>query len=268
MTNTRLGRTGSRERRNRLLQIVGWHLVGACCVGLFSLDALGQSGIKNFTPPKNEAGKSAWIALKFEKQAPMLCATTSASMVVAHYGGKSNQYEIKALSQGKKFDPKVPFTDFTVTTMGDLVKGVKALGYEWKKSEYATNQEGFLKGMQAIEKSLDETRPVLVDTTIAPPAHVITVVGYDKAKKTINCLNTLFAAPGIQAFSYADFERVWTTKPMGYDVRKAIFTAEKGKEATVPKEMCGPSGKDNWWKRGQVQNLTPLISYFARCICL
>jgi uncharacterized protein YvpB len=92
-----------------------------------------------------------------------------------------------------------------------------------------------VKGLEAIEKSLDEGRPVLVDTATGKPSHVITVVGYDKAKKVVYCINTLLAAPGIETFSNKEFEKVWNSKGVGSDARNAVFTAKKGKDAVVPK---------------------------------
>ncbi len=208
-----------------------------CAYGLsfFLSEAAGEDDRKDFTPPKNKAGASAWIPLKHQSQDKMLCACASASMVVTHYGGNHNQYEIKELSKGKKYDPKAPFTDFTPTAFVDLMKGLKSIGYDWHHGGFDNNHKGFVKGLEAIEKSLDDGRPVLVDTATGKPSHVITVAGYDKAKKEVYCINTVLAAPGIQPFSYKEFEKVWNSRGFDSDARNAVFTARKGKEAVVPK---------------------------------
>ena len=77
-------------------------------------------------------------------------------------------------------------------------------------------------GMKDLIKSLDEGRPVIVDTKLPPNGHTLVVAGYDPNRKVIFLVDPLMPAPGHRVVTFAEFVDLW--RSLTVDSRGLIFT--------------------------------------------
>jgi hypothetical protein len=99
-------------------------------------DNVGIVQAGQFTPPPDQLGKSAYIELKHQQQEKNLCVPTSAAMVMDHFGSSAVPREIKALAEGKRYDPTKDFKDFTMTLFPHLISGAAKLGFAWRMDSF------------------------------------------------------------------------------------------------------------------------------------
>jgi hypothetical protein len=167
----------------------------------------------------------ASIPLVHIRQEQNLCVPTSAAMVLAYDGDPHPPRELKAWSRGEEYDPAARFDDFTITFFAPLVKDMRRRGYTWSIRGYDDDDAGFQAGLADIHASLDQGRPVLVDTTLFG-GHTLPVTGYDDARGELTLVDPNIAAPGIRHVPYAEFARIWSSTGAGSRRRAAIFTTK------------------------------------------
>jgi hypothetical protein len=182
-----------------------------------------------FTPPPNVPGQSAWIPLRYQAQETNLCVPTSASIILDYFGQQLSPREIKELSMGRQYSPGEPFNDFTLTRLHDLVSGLHTIGYSWKVIDYPDDPKGLQRGLAAIEHSLDAGIPVMIDTTpIQGPGfpvegHTFVIAGYSVAQQALYAVDPNRPAPGKRMVSFQEFESIWNSRSVNFDMRGAVF---------------------------------------------
>ncbi|MBC7429280.1 MAG: C39 family peptidase [Bacteriovorax sp.] len=186
---------------------------------------IGIISQKDFTPPVSVSDQSAWLDVQQVHQETNLCAPTSAAMVLTYYTG--NIYlprEIKLWSLGLTYNSELPFNSFTATYFNDLISGLKSHSIMWQKQLYSNNQTGYLEGIEAIKKQLDQQHPVLVDTALYT-GHTFVIEGYNETKNILIIVDPFIQAPGIRVISYNDFKQIWNSTKVKSNIRAAIFTS-------------------------------------------
>ena len=153
------------------------------------------------------------------RQGKNLCAPTSASMALLHFGERVAPERIKSLANSVTTKP-----DFAGTYFEDIVNGLKKIGATWDLRYFKTNQEGFEAGLKEITSSLDEGCPVIVDMNVPPDGHTVLVNGYDPNRQLISIVDPLIPAPGLRQLTYREFEVAW--RSLTADIRGGIFTSQ------------------------------------------
>jgi hypothetical protein len=180
----------------------------------------------SFRPLPNQPGKSACILLRHIRQEPYLCVTTSATMVLAYDGVKTTPRELKALSDGRIYNPDQPFHYNKFTYFYQLTKGVASLGCAWRFGSFPLTDEGFRIGMAQLKSALDRGNPPLVDTNLYGD-HTIVICGYDEAAAELLIMDPNIPHPGLRMLTDAQFERVWNSDGVNCHYRAAVFTSGK-----------------------------------------
>ncbi|MGB7328383.1 MAG: transglutaminase domain-containing protein [Rubripirellula sp.] len=161
-----------------------------------------------------------FLPLMHLRQSERLCAPTSASMVLWKYGVKVPPSKIKELANSVATD-----RTFAGTYFEDIVAGLEKLGFVWMLEHFQTDAKGFAKGLDAIEKSLREGKPVIIDTHVPPDGHTVVVNGLDPNRQLVSIVDPLIPEPGLRRVTYAEFEKLW--RSVIDDVRGCILTAPK-----------------------------------------
>jgi len=180
----------------------------------------------NVNAVKSEIEKGVWLSLNHIKQEKLMCFPTSAAIVLDYYGEAISPREIRMLSLGRKYDPSRPFNAYGRTNYPDLIIGLRSLGYYWKTKSYECTKEGFRLALQEVIESLDDRRPVLIDTGLHG-GHTMVVVGYDNDKRVMFFMDPLIDAPGIRVIDYETLAKIWHSKDTGWDGRLAMYTRAK-----------------------------------------
>lgn len=191
---------------------------------------IGLSHQLNVNSVKSKIQKGVWLSLNHIRQEKLMCVPTSAAMVLDYYGEAINPREIRMLSLGRKYDPSRPFNAYGRTKYPDLIIGLRSLGYYWNAKSYECTEAGFRLALQEVIKSLDDRRPVLIDTGLRH-GHTMVVVGYDDEIRTMFFMDPLIDAPGIRVIDYETLAKIWHSKDAGWDGRLAMYTRTK----TAPK---------------------------------
>ncbi len=165
-------------------------------------------------------GKRAYVFLPLThlRQQNLLCAPTSASIVLLHYGMKIPPQRVKQLANSVATDKS-----FQGTYFKDIVSGLEAAGLTWKNRQFATNATGFAEGVDVLEKSLRRGYPVIIDTFVPPDGHTVVVNGIDPNRKLVSLVDPNIPSPGLRRVSYAEFEQLW--RSVISDQRGCILTA-------------------------------------------
>ncbi len=179
-----------------------------------------------FRPLPNRPGKSAYVPLRHIRQEPWLCVTTSATMVLAHEGIKTTPRELKALSDGRAYDPAQTFHYTKHTYFVQLVKGVASLGRTWRFVSFPLTEGGFKTGLARIKAALEQGNPPLVDTSLYGD-HTFVICGYDEATAVVLVMDPNIPHPGLRALTYAQFRRIWNSDGVNCHYRAAVFTSGK-----------------------------------------
>ncbi len=151
---------------------------------------------------ENVRGQHILLSLDHQRQDYNMCVPTAASIVIDYYGEQISPIEIKKLATP-------PNSDFAGTYYSDLVKGVKALGYEWTVMIYTTDDSGFETGFAEIRSELDMGHPVIVSTSDPPIGHTMVMVGYDTLRKEVSFTDPNRPAPGKRTLTYSEFKNIW-----------------------------------------------------------
>ena len=154
----------------------------------------------------------------------MLCVPTSAAMVLAFYGDPQPPRRLKALASGRSYDPKAPFTDFSMTRFQDLVRAVGGLGYSWTEQTYPDTPSGAEAGLRDIEAQLRMNRPVMVDVTLPVGGHTVVIDGVDPDTRTLLLVDPDAPAPGRRTITYEQFSTIWNEHAYGGRFRGMIIT--------------------------------------------
>ena len=164
------------------------------------------------------AGESAQLKVKPIKQEPEQCIPTSASMMLALNGWNYPPRQIKLATKNKPYyGPNTPFNDFTMTSLGDLKKGLSTLGQNWRTGAYKGDAAGLTKGMQDIKASLKNGKPVLLGVGL----NAVVVCGFDDDNKLFT-----IADPGtgsIGTYAYSSMESIWNYRAQRVNLRGALF---------------------------------------------
>jgi hypothetical protein len=168
------------------------------------------------------------LDVPFLAQETLLCVPTSAAMVLAFYGDDEPPRKLKALANGRSYDPAAPFTDFTITPFASLIRGLRTLGYDWRDSALPTTSEGFEQGMAVIRSDLRAGRPVLVDISYSGVGHTFVLTGFDDTKQRIYFVDPAAPAPGRNSAAYSEFEAAWNERAYGGNFRAMIRTQKRG----------------------------------------
>jgi len=146
-------------------------------------------------------------------------------MVLGYFGDPRSPREVKSLSRGRSYNPRMPFLDFTGTWFVDMVSGLKSAGYEWTVRDFANDVSGFEVGMAAIAASLRAGNPVLVNMAQGT-AHTVVVTGMDAAS-SVTVVDPALPRPGLRVLRLAEFEALWNSRVAGDNRRGAVFTERK-----------------------------------------
>ncbi|HEY6241814.1 MAG TPA: C39 family peptidase [Burkholderiales bacterium] len=169
---------------------------------------------------------SVFLEIPHLRQEKNLCVPTSTAMVLEYFGESHAPRELKVLSRGRDYDPKEPFSDFTITFFSDLVLGLRKIGYDWRESKYTNNGWGFRRGLKDIRENLRRGNPVLVDTTLFG-GHTFVVTGFDDDNAVLYFADPNIGAPGLRTISYEQFETIWSSEKTGFYGRGAILTTRR-----------------------------------------
>src|SRR5690606_445531 len=149
-----------------------------------------------------------------------MCVPASASAAIRYYGERQSPEKIKRLANSVATD-----RDFAGTYFVDLVNGIKKIGFDWEERYYQVSDQGFDHGLREIIQSLNEGKPVLVDTNIPPDGHTVLVIGYSNKTEQLVLLDPNIRSPGIRRISYTEFKNGWHS--LTANIRGAIFTKPK-----------------------------------------
>jgi ABC-type bacteriocin/lantibiotic exporter with double-glycine peptidase domain len=167
--------------------------------------------------------ESIYCDVNYIHQYYSLCVCASAEMVLAYYGKKIDQKDIKRLAEGKNFkdDDK---NLYTITLFVELVRGLKKKGINWKTKSYEMNN--FNGGLKTIISQIKNKNPVLVDTTLygANTGHTVVISGYDEKQKKIIITDPNIEAPGIRVLEEIEFKKIWSSKG---SCRALVLTNDK-----------------------------------------
>ena len=183
-----------------------------------------------FFPARRAAAAiSAPVALEvpYLRQEPNLCVPISAAMILAFYGDPQPPRRLKRLAMGKPYDPKAPFSDFSITLYRDLIKGMGRVGYAWAERTYPDTPAGAAAGLRDIEAELRAGRPVMVDVSLPGIGHTFVVRGFDPFRRTLLIVDPSAPAPGRRTLGYDAFARVWNEHAYGGRFRALIVTRRK-----------------------------------------
>lgn len=154
------------------------------------------------------------------KQGIDMCVPASASAAIRFYGERESPEKIKRLADSVASDRDFPGTYFI-----DLVNGIRTIGFEWEERYFKVTDKGFEHGLREIIQSLNEQKPVLVDTNIPPVGHTVLVVGYNNETRQLILLDPNIRSPGLRRVSYGEFKESWYS--LTAHIRGAIFTKPK-----------------------------------------
>jgi hypothetical protein len=191
------------------------------CTGLAAYAAATDDA--PFVPPPNRPGQSAWIPVRHQRQELNLCAPTSASMILDHFGDAISPREIKELSLGKPYNSGEQFADFSITFFKDMIAGLARRGYAWREKDYPNSSTGLTKGLKDIERSLDAGIPVIIDTSPGDGPHAFVLSGYSVRDQTFIGVDPAMPYPGLRIVAIKDLDRIWTSREVGADIRAAVF---------------------------------------------
>ena len=186
-----------------------------CASQVYSTHSLSANN--NFAETTS-IGSGAQLKVRPVKQEPNQCAPTSASMMLAFNGWNYPPRQIKLATKNKPYyGPNTPFNDFTMTSFGDLKKGLSNLGQNWRTGSYKGDAAGLAQGMQDIKASLKMGKPVM----LAVGFHVVVVCGFDDDNKLFT-----IADPGtgsIGTYAYSSMESIWNYRAQRINLRGALF---------------------------------------------
>ncbi len=185
-----------------------------------------------------ERGQYAYLEIMHEHQSPDLCLPTCVAMAMNFYGEDKSQWTIKRLSNEHK-------DIFSGTSFEEIQKCIKPLGYTWDRWQWPGNGTGFDHAMDAIEKSLDNGKPVILEVKvqffsrtpdyIQTPAfgtkraqhagHALLVFGYDKDAKQVLVMDPAMQFPGKRYIPFDELRSMWRYFDGRYH---ALFTAKSG----------------------------------------
>jgi ABC-type bacteriocin/lantibiotic exporter with double-glycine peptidase domain len=174
-----------------------------------------------------ERGKYAYLEIMHEQQSPDLCLPTCVAMVLNYYGDGKSQYTIKRLSNEHK-------DLFSATGLDEIRDGIKKIGYTWDRWRWPGDSTGVYNGIDAIEQSLDDGRPVIVSIKVTIPnyhrkvAHAIIAFGYDASEREIFFMDPAKDFPGKRHISFEEFRDLWNEDGSCW----ALFTAPHGEMPT------------------------------------
>jgi ABC-type bacteriocin/lantibiotic exporter with double-glycine peptidase domain len=163
---------------------------------------------KNTSEINNVKKESTYCEVSHVRQYNNLCVCASAEMVLAYYGEKIDQKDIKRLAEGKNLKDNDKSL-YTATLFVELVRGLKKRGINWKTKSYEMNN--FNGGMKFIISQIKNKNPVLVDTTLYG-GHTVVISGYDEKAKKIIITDPNIDSPGIRILSEEEFRKIWNSK--------------------------------------------------------
>lgn len=205
-------------------------VAGAVTIVIAGIHAMPASLQRQADPATTQAegvtAAAVLLDLPHIRQEAQLCVPTSAAMELKLYGDPQHPRRLKALSRGRDWRDGQSFNDFTITKFRDLVRGLDTIGYRWTEENFDNDRFGFNGGLRAIDRSLQDGRPVIVDTSNGT-GHTMVVVGRNFEAETITLVDPELSAPGRVTLSLAEFERIWNSNKVKFDKRAAIFTLPK-----------------------------------------
>lgn len=163
---------------------------------------------KNNSEINNVKKESTYCEVSHVRQYNNLCVCASAEMVLAYYGEKIDQKDIKRLAEGKNLKDNDKSL-YTATLFVELVRGLKKRGINWQAKSYEMNN--FNGGMKFIISQIKNKNPVLVDTTLYG-GHTVVISGYDEKAKKIIITDPNIDSPGIRILSEEEFRKIWNSK--------------------------------------------------------
>lgn len=194
----------------------------ACCDLPPAGDDVGVVVDRQDLPVPGHGPRHVVLPIPHLRQEDWLCVPTAAAMVLAAFGKSHSPRELKALSRGLAYDPAAPFSDFSITLFRDLAAGLARLGQDWREASYRTDRAGFRQGLAALQASLRQGRPALVDTGLFG-GHTVVVAGFDDVRRCLWVVDPHLDAPGWRALPYPVVEQVWHSRDAGFDGRGALF---------------------------------------------
>ncbi|HET6402279.1 MAG TPA: C39 family peptidase [Candidatus Kapabacteria bacterium] len=213
---------------------------------------LGSLEIATAQPAKPSArGEYAYLEILHEHQSPDLCLPTCVAMALNYYGDEKSQWTIKRLSNEDK-------DIFSGTSFEEIQQGLKPLGYTWDRWLWPGDSVGFVNAIHAVEQSLDEGKPVILEilhhvlpqqpggnglpgrrrfynhrSHVVGVGHALLAFGYDAQAQELFVMDPAMQFPGKRHLSFDELQTLWCY----FDGRfHALFTAAAGKLPTGHKE--------------------------------
>jgi hypothetical protein len=213
--------------RNWIFQIVAL-LICLCCQSCATRidNNIDLSDQLNAHEVKSRIEKGVWLSLNHIRQENMMCVPTSAAMVLDYYGDTRSSREIRMRSLGRTYEPSSPFNAYGRTSYPNLIIGLRSLGYDWNTRSYECTEAGFRRATREVMESLDDRRPVLIDTALRG-GHTVVVIGYDDNKRAMFFMDPLIDTPGIRAIDYEALSMIWHSRDSGWNGRLAMYTRAK-----------------------------------------
>ena len=196
----------------RRFQSIIWGLFAALFAGLASCSL----------PPSGEQE----LGISYIHQEKLLCVPTSAGMILAYYGDQQSPRKLKTLAKRAAYDPREPFSDFSITKYQDILVAVGKLGYDWAERSLSDDKAGFDTGIKLIRSELALRHPVMIDLSI-PYGHTVVVSGLNDDQRTITVIDPEQAAPGKIVLSFDQLRGYWSEKAYGGAFRSLIVTRPK-----------------------------------------
>ncbi|HZK76525.1 MAG TPA: C39 family peptidase [Candidatus Kapabacteria bacterium] len=204
---------------------------------------LGPLEIATAQPTKPiQRGEYAYLEIMHERQSPDLCLPTCVAMAMNYYGTAKSQWTVKRLSNEHK-------DLFSGTTLEEICQGIKPLGYTWDRWQWPGDSNGFLNAIHAVEQSLDNGKPVVLEilqhvlpqqpngnglpgrrrfyrnrSHVMGVGHALLAFGYDTSSQELFVMDPAMDFPGKRYLSFDELRELWSRD----DHYHALFTARLG----------------------------------------
>jgi hypothetical protein len=167
-------------------------------------------------------GKYAYLPILHEHQETNMCLPTCVAMVFSYFETAKDPRTIKRLSNARR-------DIHSGTRFEEVQEAVKGYGYTWDFWNWPDDSIGFSNALLAVETSLDDGKPVILEfnnlkTDHPKTTHALLAFGYDSESGQLFILDPAARAPGKRYIPYDKLRELWDVEGKRY----ALFTARIG----------------------------------------